>query len=70
MAHKARGMELQAGKPQRKVNSRGPTYAYHVKELRNQEMNIARRPRRVRSALSSLGARARPKQWRAGASIR
>jgi len=43
VAHKMRGMELQAGKPQRKGNSRGPTYAYHVKELRNQEMNIAKK---------------------------
>lgn len=36
-------MELQAGKPQRKGNARGPTYAYNVKELRHQEMNIARK---------------------------
>ena len=43
VAHKMRGMELQAGKPQKKGNSRGPTYAYHVKELRHQEMNIARK---------------------------
>lgn len=35
VAHKMRGMELQAGKPQKKGNSRGPTYAYHVKELRH-----------------------------------
>src|SRR6476659_10929907 len=32
VAHKVRGMELQAGKPQRKGNSRGSTYAYNVKE--------------------------------------
>ncbi len=43
VAHKVRGMELQAGKPQRKGNSRGPTYAYNVKELRNQETHIARK---------------------------
>jgi hypothetical protein len=41
VAHKVRGMELQAGRPQRKGNSRGPTYAYNVKELRNQEMRVA-----------------------------
>ncbi|MFC3320646.1 transposase [Mesorhizobium cantuariense] len=40
-AHKMRSMELQAGKPQKKGNSRGPTYAYNVKELRNQEMRVA-----------------------------
>src|SRR4051812_11992727 len=43
VAHKVRGMELQAGKPQRKGNSRGSTYAYNVKELRNQETHIARK---------------------------
>ncbi|RUX01078.1 IS110 family transposase, partial [Mesorhizobium sp. M2A.F.Ca.ET.037.01.1.1] len=39
--HKMRSMELQAGKPQKKGNRRGPTYAYNVKELRNQEMRVA-----------------------------
>ncbi len=70
VAHKVRSMELQAGKPQKKGNSRGPTYAYHVKELRHQEMNIARKAQRATSASSAPGARARPKQGRAGASIR
>ncbi|MFB9984771.1 IS110 family transposase [Mesorhizobium kowhaii] len=41
VAHKMRSMELQAGKPQKKGNSLGPTYAYNVKELRNQEMRVA-----------------------------
>jgi hypothetical protein len=41
VAHKMRSMELQAGKPQKKGNRRGPTYAYNVKELRNQEMRVA-----------------------------
>jgi transposase len=41
VAHKRRGMELQAGRPQAKGNSRGPAYAYNVKELRNQEMRVA-----------------------------
>ncbi len=49
VAHKVRGMELQAGKMQRKGNACRPTYAYHVKELRHQEMNIARKPRRITS---------------------
>ena len=34
-------MELQAGRPQAKGNSRGPAYAYNVKKLRNQEMRVA-----------------------------
>ena len=41
VAHKRRGMELQAGRPQAKGNSRGPAYANNVKELRNQEMRVA-----------------------------
>lgn len=41
VAHKVRGMELQAGRPQQKGNRRGPSHAYHVKELRDQEMQIA-----------------------------
>ena len=41
VAHKMRGMELQAGKPQKKGNRRGPAYAYSVKELRNREMRVA-----------------------------
>jgi transposase len=41
VAHKMRAMELQAGKPQKKGNSRGLAYAYNVKELRNREMRVA-----------------------------
>lgn len=40
-AHKARAMELQAGKPQRKGNTPGPAYAYNIKTLRDQEMRLA-----------------------------
>ena len=36
-------MELAAGKPQKKGNARGAAYAYNVKALRNQEMEIAER---------------------------
>lgn len=43
VAHKVRSMELQSGKPQRKGNRRGSSYAYHVKELRAQEMKIAKK---------------------------
>lgn len=41
VAHKLRSMELQAGRPQKKGNKRGASYAYHVKELRQQEASIA-----------------------------
>lgn len=42
VAHKMRSMELQAGCPQkRQGNRRGPSYAYHVKELRQQEAALA-----------------------------
>jgi hypothetical protein len=41
VADKMRGMELQAGRRQKKGNRRGPAYAYNVKELRNQEMRVA-----------------------------
>lgn len=41
VAHKRRSMELQAGLPQRKGNKRGPSHAYHVKDLRDREMKLA-----------------------------
>ena len=41
VAHKLRALELQAGRPMKKGNRRGPAYAYNVKALRNQEMAIA-----------------------------
>lgn len=41
VANKVRAMELQAGKPQKKGNRRGPAYAYNVRALREQEMRIA-----------------------------
>ena len=42
VANKLRAMELQAGQPQQKGNRRGPAYAYNVKALREQEMQLAR----------------------------
>ena len=42
VAQKHRSMELAAGQPQKKGNKRGTTYAYHVKELRHQEMQVAK----------------------------
>lgn len=41
LAHKRRAMELAAGQPQKKGNKRGASYAYNVKELRQQEARIA-----------------------------
>lgn len=41
VAHKRRAMELQAGRPQKKGNARGPAYAYNVKALRRQEARVA-----------------------------
>jgi transposase len=41
LAHKLRALELQAGRPMKKGNKRGPAFAYNVKALRKQEMAIA-----------------------------
>lgn len=42
VATKRRAMELRSGQPQKKGNKPGPAYAYNVKALRDQEMEIAR----------------------------
>jgi len=46
VANKTRAMELQAGKPQKKGNQRGPAYAYNVKALRDQEQQLAHQAER------------------------
>lgn len=46
VAHKTRGMELQAGRAQKKGNTRGPAYAYNIKQLRDQEMHVAEQAQR------------------------
>lgn len=46
VAAKRRTMELQAGKPQKKGNKRGPAYAYNVKALRDHEMKVAEQAER------------------------
>ena len=46
VANKTRAMELQAGKPQKKGNRRGPAYAYNVKVLRDQEQQLAQQAER------------------------
>lgn len=47
VANKRRAMELKAGGPQRKGNQPGPAYAYNIKTLRDQEMEIARNAERT-----------------------
>jgi transposase len=47
VAHKVRALELQAGRPMRKGNQRGPAYAYNVKALRAQEVAIAEQAERA-----------------------
>ena len=46
IANKTRAMELQAGKPQRKGDRRGPAYAHNIKALRDQELELARQGER------------------------
>ncbi len=46
VANKTRAMELQAGLPQKKGNQPGPAYAYNVKTLRDQELELARQAER------------------------
>jgi transposase len=47
VAQKVRALELQAGRPARKGNRRGTTYAYNVKELRDREKAIAEQAERA-----------------------
>jgi hypothetical protein len=47
VANKKRSLELQAGHPARKGNKPGPTHAYNVKALRDQEMAIAMQAERA-----------------------
>lgn len=56
VAHKVRALELQAGRPMKKGNQRGPAYAYNVKALREQEMALAAQAERAYEQLV--------KQWR------
>jgi len=61
VAHKLRALELQAGRPMKKGNRRGPAYAYNVKTLRTQEMAIAEQAER---AYQHFVARWQPKPAR------
>ena len=46
IANKTRAMELQAGRPLQKGNRRGSAYAYNVKPLRDQKLELAKRAER------------------------
>ena len=46
VANKTRAVELQAGQPQRNGNQRGPAYAYNLKALRDQELQLAQQAER------------------------
>jgi transposase len=47
VAHKLRALELQAGRPMKKGNKRGPAFAYNIEALRNQDMAIAEQAERA-----------------------
>ena len=66
VAHKVRALELQAGRPTKTGNRRGPAYAYNVKELRNQEMAIAEQAERAYEHFVGRWRR-KPGQRRTGA---
>jgi transposase len=68
VAHKVRALELQAGKPMRKGNQRGPAYAYNVKALRDQEMAVAEQAERAYEHLVAQW-RQKPGRRRTGAAI-
>ena len=46
VANKLRAMELQAGRPHKKGNRRGPAYAYNIKALSDREIDLARQAER------------------------
>jgi transposase len=54
VANKTRAMQLQAGRPQQKGNRRGPAYAYNVKALRDQELQLAQQAERNYALRRSL----------------
>jgi transposase len=66
VAQKLRSLELQAGRPMRKGNRRGPAYAYNVKELRDREKAVAEQAERAYEQLVA-GWRDRPSRRRTGA---
>ena len=67
VAHKNRALELQAGRPMKKGNQRGPAYAYNVKALRDQELLIAGQAERAYEHFVSQWQPRRPKAGRTSA---
>ena len=67
VAHKVRSMELQAGQPMRKGNTRGPSHAYHAKELRDREIEVAQQAERAYEHAVRSWQPAGPKSGRTGA---
>jgi transposase len=67
VAHKVRSMELQAGQPMRKGNKPGPSHAYHVKDLRDREIEVARQAERAYEHAVKNWQPARPTPGRTGA---
>lgn len=67
VAHKVRAMELQAGQPMRKGSARGPAYAYNVKELREQEIEVSRQAERAYQHAVRNWQPRRPGKGRTGA---
>ena len=66
VANKLRAMELQAGRPHKKGNQRGPAYAYNVKALRKQEMHLARQAERSYERLVDAWCPRRPREGARG----
>jgi len=66
VAQKVRALELQAGRPAKKGNKRGSTYAYNVKELRDREKAIAEQAERAYEHLVASW-RSKPGRKRTGA---
>ena len=66
VANKTRAMELQAGQPQKKGNRRGPAYAYNVKALRDQEMQVAEQAERSYEHFVDAWKPRRPKEQARG----
>jgi transposase len=66
VAQKLRSLELQAGRPMKKGNKRGPAYAYNVKELREREKAVAEQAERAYEQLVA-GWHDRPGKRRTGA---
>src|SRR5437660_6962219 len=67
VANKLRTMELQAGQPSSKGNTRGTAYAYNVKALRDAEIELARHAEQAYERFVSHWQRRGTAQQRTGA---